>query len=191
MHFNGVISLMVGKTGFEPATPWSQTRCSTKLSHFPKDGALEGIRTPDLLVRSQTLYPTELRAQNHLEFNLIKWWLQVESNHRHKDFQSFALPTELWSQNKWRFRRDLNPRSFAWQANVITTTPRNHGCGSWIWTNDLWVMSPTSYRAAPSRDKYKQVAEERDSNPCAAFATSRFSRPVPSTRLGYSSTNGA
>ena len=53
---------MVGKTGFEPATPWSQTKCSTKLSHFPIYGALEGIRTPDLLVRSQTLYPTELRA---------------------------------------------------------------------------------------------------------------------------------
>ena len=53
---------------------------------------------------------------------------------------------------KWRFRRELNPRSFAWQANVITTTPRNHGCGRWIWTNDLWVMSPASYRAAPSRD---------------------------------------
>ena len=55
---------MVGKTGFEPATPWSQTKCSTKLSHFPIYGALEGIRTPDLLVRSQTLYPTELRAQD-------------------------------------------------------------------------------------------------------------------------------
>lgn len=27
---------MVGKTGFEPATAWSQTKCSTKLSHFPK-----------------------------------------------------------------------------------------------------------------------------------------------------------
>ena len=26
---------MVGKTGFEPATPWSQTKCSAKLSHFP------------------------------------------------------------------------------------------------------------------------------------------------------------
>ena len=23
------------------------------------------------------------------------WWPEVESNHRHKDFQSFALPTEL------------------------------------------------------------------------------------------------
>ena len=57
---------MVGKTGFEPATPWSQTKCSTKLSHFPIiNGALEGIRTPDLLVRSQTLYPTELRAHDY------------------------------------------------------------------------------------------------------------------------------
>ena len=28
-------TIMVGKTGFEPATPWSQTKCSTKLSHFP------------------------------------------------------------------------------------------------------------------------------------------------------------
>ncbi len=26
---------MVGKTGFEPATSWSQTRRSTKLSYFP------------------------------------------------------------------------------------------------------------------------------------------------------------
>ena len=55
---------MVGKTGFEPATPWSQTKCSTKLSYFPKYGAPEGIRTPDLLVRSQTLYPAELRAHS-------------------------------------------------------------------------------------------------------------------------------
>ena len=26
------------------------------------------------------------------------------------------------------------------------------GCGGWIWTNDLRVMSPTSYHAAPLRD---------------------------------------
>lgn len=28
-------STQVGVAGFEPATPWSQTRCSTKLSHIP------------------------------------------------------------------------------------------------------------------------------------------------------------
>jgi hypothetical protein len=27
--------LSVGKTGFEPATPWSQTRCATGLRYFP------------------------------------------------------------------------------------------------------------------------------------------------------------
>ncbi len=26
---------MVGATGFEPAAPWSQTRCATKLRHAP------------------------------------------------------------------------------------------------------------------------------------------------------------
>ena len=26
---------MVGKTGFEPATPWSQTKCTAKLCYFP------------------------------------------------------------------------------------------------------------------------------------------------------------
>ena len=30
-----VLLHMVGKTGFEPATPWSQTRCATGLRHFP------------------------------------------------------------------------------------------------------------------------------------------------------------
>ena len=71
---------MVGKTGFEPATSRSQTACTTKLCYFPKrkliithisdknqyiflkNGALEEIRTPDPLVRSQVLYPAELRA---------------------------------------------------------------------------------------------------------------------------------
>ena len=54
---------MVGKTGFEPATLWSQTRCATKLRYFP-NGVPGETRTPNLLIRSQTLYPIELRALN-------------------------------------------------------------------------------------------------------------------------------
>ncbi len=27
---------------------------------------------------------------------VFKWWCLQESNQGHKDFQSFALPTELW-----------------------------------------------------------------------------------------------
>ena len=39
-------------------------------------------------------------------------WCHQESNRGHKDFQSFALPTELWHHrnvcNPWRKRRDSN-----------------------------------------------------------------------------------
>jgi len=34
---------MVGETGFEPATPWSQTRCSTRLSYSPPDDFRAGF----------------------------------------------------------------------------------------------------------------------------------------------------
>ena len=52
---------MVGKTGFEPATSWSQTTCTTKLCYFP-NGAPNRSWTHNLLIRSQTLYPIELWA---------------------------------------------------------------------------------------------------------------------------------
>ena len=189
--------LMVGKTGFEPATPWSQTKCSTKLSHFPIHGAPNRSRTHNLLIRSQMLYPIELWARlnsrrNRLNtlflhlLHLTKWWLQLESNQRHQDFQSCALPTELWSHLAVPTGLEpAIPRVTGECDNHYTTEP--FGCGSWIWTNDLWVMSPTSYRTALSRDLKIKWRRKRDSNPCAACATSRFSRPVPSTRLGYSS----
>jgi hypothetical protein len=29
------LKVLVGERGFEPPTPWSRTRCSTRLSHSP------------------------------------------------------------------------------------------------------------------------------------------------------------
>ena len=34
--------------------------------------------------------------QGFINFELFKKWCHQESNRGHKDFQSFALPTELW-----------------------------------------------------------------------------------------------
>ena len=47
--------------------------------------------------------PTKFRFQSSEILIVIKifkqeWCPEVESNHRHKDFQSFALPTELSGQ---------------------------------------------------------------------------------------------
>jgi hypothetical protein len=36
-----MLFLSVGKTGFEPATPWSQTRCATGLRYFPNGSRQE------------------------------------------------------------------------------------------------------------------------------------------------------
>ena len=66
--------------------------------------------------------------------------------------------------------------------NRYTTEP--FGCGRRIWTYDLWVMSPASYQAAPSRDININGGERGIRTP-APFPASWFSRPVPSTRLGY------
>ena len=64
-------SCMVGATGFEPATSCSRSRRATGLRYAPPNGveplqrlvyAPVGIRTPNLLIRSQMLYPVELRA---------------------------------------------------------------------------------------------------------------------------------
>ena len=76
------------------------------------------------------------------------------SGNRTSDTRIFSpLLYRLSYEAKWRSRRELNPRSSAWQADVLTPALRDqNGCGNRIWTYDLWVMSPTSYRTAPSRD---------------------------------------
>ena len=69
-----------------------------------------------------------------------------------------ALPTkkhvaETTTCSIIRSVRDSNSWSHPWQGCVLTKTrPTDQNCGGWIWTNDLRVMSPTSYQAALPRD---------------------------------------
>ena len=186
---------MVGKTGFEPATPWSQTKCSTKLSHFPIHGAPNRSRTHNLLIRSQTLYPIELWAHMFITNKIT-----CAQNYIFKMVASVGIePTTprfsvLCSANwamkpKWMAVptgiEPAIPRVTGECDNRYTTEP--FGCRRWIWTTGLWVMSPTSYQTALSCDIIIQWRRKRDSNPRTDFSISRFSRPVPSAGLGYSS----
>ena len=45
----------------------------------------------------------------HTSKDLLKWWLRTESNRRHKDFQSFALPTELLSHINFCLNKNGGP----------------------------------------------------------------------------------
>jgi hypothetical protein len=54
-----------------------------------------------MLVRNvwSFLYVTENKKDLILIENQVFKWCHQESNRGHKDFQSFALPTELWHQH--------------------------------------------------------------------------------------------
>ena len=71
--------------------------------------------------------------------------------------------------------------------NRYTTEP------NWLREMDL-NQRPLGYEpnelpscSIPRYTVFKKWRRKRDSNPCAAYTTSWFSRPVPSTGLGYSS----
>ena len=122
-----------------------------------------------------------------LEF-LSNWWLQRESNQRHRDFQSLALPTELWSH--LAVSTGLEPAIFCVTGRRVNQL---HHETTWLRGEDLNLW-PLGYEpnelpgCSIPRYQILNWRRKRDSNPCAGFPTSRFSRPVPSTRLGYSST---
>jgi site-specific DNA recombinase len=62
---SGIISALsshVGKTGFEPATPWSQTRCATGLRYFPI--------LPDQPLPVNNSGPSLGRKSSHLQLTL-------------------------------------------------------------------------------------------------------------------------
>src|SRR5690606_29936206 len=61
----------------------------------------------------------------------LLWWCQLDSNQRHKDFQSFALPTELWHL-KFLF--------------LICYSQIFGGGASWIRTSDTRIFSPLLYQ---------------------------------------------
>ena len=49
------LSSQVGKTGFEPATPWSQTRCATGLRYFPRPSKGKSpVRAANIGIHSQS-----------------------------------------------------------------------------------------------------------------------------------------
>ena len=73
---------MVGMTGFEPATPCSQNRCTTKLCDIPRcSGAPCKNRTRNLQIRSLTLYPVELKAHTLCDL-FTGWRFLSDSNQR-------------------------------------------------------------------------------------------------------------
>ena len=77
-------------------------------------GAGDGTRTRNLLITNQLLCQLSYTSQQ-------VWCLRVDLNHRHRDFQSLALPAELPRQ-KMATRRGLEPLTSSvtgWRTNQL------------------------------------------------------------------------
>jgi hypothetical protein len=113
---------MVGLSGLEPPTSRLSGVRSDQLSYRPME-RVKGIEPSSSAWKAEVLplnytrkkqmgrlmgieptnVGTTIRCVNHFAtiaiiFTFKRWWLRTESNRRHMDFQSIALPTELLSQ---------------------------------------------------------------------------------------------
>ena len=94
--------------GIEPRTQGQRFLTLSPLLYQQKKGLSEeklfSVVPPGIEPRTQgqrflTLSPLLYQQKKSLsEEKLFLKWCHQESNRGHKDFQSFALPTELWHQ---------------------------------------------------------------------------------------------
>ena len=132
--------LLVGRDGFEPSKSQTTDLQSAPFGHsgtFPT-GAGDRNRTNNLLITNQLL------CQLSYTSIYIYWCLETDSNHRHKDFQSYALPTELPRQALATLRglEPLTSSVTGWRTNQLYYRAKKfHGGPSRTRTADQSVMS--------------------------------------------------
>ena len=103
-------SLPFGLCGLSPCKTRNKKRSTTiVVLHFLWSG-LRGSNPPPSPWQGDAL-PNELNPHrsDRIFTRPLQWCLRSESNQRHCDFQSHALPTELQRQGKLATRRGLEP----------------------------------------------------------------------------------
>ena len=93
---------MVGAVGFEPTTPWSQTRCTTRLCYAPKLGWMTGFEpaTTGITIQGSTNWATSTT----IKFYSTKLPNGAPDRIRTCDHplrRRMLYPTELQAHDRW------------------------------------------------------------------------------------------
>ena len=126
-----MITPWTGTAGIEP-TPKVLETFFLPLNYVPKNGGKKWIRTTepegaDLQSAAFSLFAIFPKYKKMPARGLEPptYWLQVSCS------TNWAIEALFnFDIKKWRSRRESNPRSPAWQAGMLTPTPRNHIFGN-------------------------------------------------------------
>ena len=142
----------MGTSGLEPPTSRLSGVRSNHLSYAPK----------------QMLgYNIQIKRVTRIELATTAW-------------KAVVLPLNYTRLLLKEMARDgIEPPTHGASIHCSTNWATEPNCGSRIWTYDLRVMSPTSYRAAPSRVNYK---EDGGFEPTHAFTRLTVFKTVPFSR---------
>ncbi len=127
----------MGRGGFEPPKSLTTDLQSVPFGHsgtFPYlIGAGDWNRTRNLLITNQLLCQLSYTSDE-------TWCLGAESNHRHRDFQSLALPTELPRHASYFFENACNNYKHFHLATRKGLEPSTSSVTGWR-TNHLYYRA--------------------------------------------------
>ena len=106
--------------------PWAcarKSRSSCSSHHIRLSSGLGGFRSPTDNKKAQRCRAFSISQVIDLT-RLFVWWPRAESNHRHADFQSAALPTELLGRKPASVAR---PQTIAVPTSSIVLIPARWG----------------------------------------------------------------
>ena len=88
---------------------------------------------------------------SHTGIEPVTPWLKVKCSTDWANDSHYGAGNEVRTRDIQLGRLTLYQLSYSRTSLSLFV---HFGCGGWIWTNDLRVMSPTSYQAALLRDIY-------------------------------------
>lgn len=161
---------MVSHEGLEPSTLWLKVRCSTNWANGSLLKRLvyltiwKWCRQEDLNPQPTDYKSVALPIELHRQIVVARDGIEPPT-HGFSVRCSTNWATEPSIHLKMAVRTGLEPATscvtgrHSNQLNYRTNKDK-FGCGGRIWTCDLRVMSPTSYRTAPPRDDIKDMVED-------------------------------
>ena len=113
---------MVGERGFEPPTPWSRTRCSTRLSHSPtlmrRGHAALNLPTVDYNIGDAAVRPFNLfRSNDAILIRARRWSRSCEGRVRCCQQRRFFRRMSRWLREGNLCPADIHPHGRSCSGN--------------------------------------------------------------------------